>query len=61
MEDRIKFGRKGEKKRLGGWLSGFVKPSGKKWKRKASKKARIKSLTGKGNIYKKMWGWFTWS
>ena len=51
---KIKLGAKGEQKRLGGWFSGWVKPSGKLMKRYFNKKVR-KGLTHKrGN-------WFEWS
>jgi hypothetical protein len=42
------------------WFSGFVKPAGKFWKRKASKRARKVDLEN-GSCFKKVFGWFEWS
>jgi len=55
-EDRIKIrlGKKGEMKRLGGWSSYYIKPSGKFWKRYFNKRVR------KGGNYKRD-NWMEWS
>jgi len=37
-KEKLKLGKKGEMKRWGGWISSYVKPSGKFWKRYFKKK-----------------------
>ena len=50
-EDRqkLRLGKKKEKKRHGGWVSCCVKPSGKFWKRYFNKKVRKGKLHNRGN------------
>lgn len=52
---RLILGKKKQFKKLGGWFSGYVKPSGKIWKRIFNKRVR----TGKAT-YKRD-NWMEWS
>lgn len=42
------------------WFSAYVKPSGRYWKRKASKAARKSDDLSCGGAYKKCFGWMEW-
>lgn len=52
-EDRykIRLGKKRERTRLGGWASGYIKPSGKFWKRYFNKKVRKGMPHKRGNYF----------
>jgi len=56
---RIRIGRKGILN-VHGWRSAFTQPSGKFYKRKASKRARQCKDLSDGTDYKKYYGWFEW-
>ena len=43
-----------------GWVSAYVQPSGKKWKRIASKRSRNADIASGAN-HKKTFGFFEWS
>lgn len=43
-----------------GWVSAYLQPSGKYWKRLANKKSRQVDHAD-GNAHKKCWGPFEWS
>lgn len=47
--------------RIDGWVSAYVQPSGKFWKRVASKAARRRNDFGNGAAHKKTFGPFEWS
>lgn len=51
---KIRLGKKKETKRNGWWLSYYVKPTGKFWKRYFNKKVRNGKQHKRGN-------WFEWS
>ena len=51
---KLKLGKKKEMKRWGGWISSYVKPSGKFWKRYFNKKVRQGKPHKRGN-------WHEWS
>lgn len=53
-KEKLKLGKKGEMKRWGGWISSYVKPSGKFWKRYFNKKVRQGKPHKRGN-------WHEWS
>jgi hypothetical protein len=57
---RLKLGKKGLRKELGGWQSGWVQPSSKIPKRWASKRARRTKDLQNGTFYKKTTDWFEW-
>lgn len=58
----LKLGRKGLRKEVGGWESGFVKPGTRADKRKASRRVRDEyEDIPDGNFYKKLWGYWEWS
>ena len=52
-EDRnkLRLNKKGEMKRLGGWHSYHIKPSGKFWKRHFNKKVRRGATHKRGNCF----------
>jgi hypothetical protein len=60
-EPRFYPGHKGERKRTGEWISTWVKPKGKFWKRNSNKKIRKSDSVSGGGFFKKVWGWFEWS
>lgn len=56
---RIRLGARKEHQRLGGWENGYVKPTGRIWKRRFNKKIRRSQLQD-GNHHKKIGGWYEW-
>ena len=58
---RLKLGKR-KQLRADGWVSAFVQPCGKFWKRVASKRARAcGDDLADGAAHKKTWGPFEWS
>jgi hypothetical protein len=58
---RLKLGKR-KQLRIEGWVSAFVKPCGRFWKRLASKQARRSGdELVHGAAHKKTWGPFEWS
>jgi len=55
--------RLGKRKTLNkeGWVSNFIQPSGKFWKRQASKRSRQSVDVSDGTSHKKYFGWHEWS
>jgi hypothetical protein len=51
--------RKGALSKHGGWVNGFIQPTGKIQKRRASKRARRLHVPD-GNFYRKTYGWWEW-
>lgn len=47
--DKLRLGKKKEFKRCGGWISSYIKPSGKFWKRYFNKKVRCGTPHKRGN------------
>lgn len=60
IDDRLKLGKRKEFKRHGGWVSAQIKPSGRLWKRRASKSARKASFIANGGAYRRLYGWTEW-
>jgi hypothetical protein len=47
--------------KLFGWISAHIKPTGKFWKRQASKKVRHTKDILNGCDYRRIFGWMEWS
>lgn len=56
-KQKIKLGKRKQLKNHG-WISGYVKPCGKYWKRIASKRVRQSRCVNDGCGYRKLFGWF---
>jgi len=59
--EKLRLGKKGNRKIHEAWTSTYVQPSGKFWKRQAAKRARRYCELRDGMGYKKSFGWFEWS
>lgn len=62
-DDRLKLNNNKQLRNSSGeklWISAYVKPSGRYWKRKAAKKVRRYGEISSGSSYKKFFGWMDW-
>lgn len=59
-KQKLKLGKRKQLK-INGWINAYVNPSGKKWKRMASKRVRQSKHVDDGCGYRKLFGWFDWN
>lgn len=60
ITDRLCLGKRKAKQLYGGWVSDWIKPCGKFWKRQAAKKFRKSEDAVSGCYFKKVYGWVEW-